>query len=166
MLYEIHELNERLSANDSPIIVASTANGELQEQLSDELSLLKHNAINKMTRLSDDVAQSEGYNIVQKAIIENRVLDDDDPIWESIISSINTIAPNFITSLKRLSGGSLTTQDYHLAVLILMDISSTNIAKLLGRVKSTITYRRKQLCTKLFLDKVEQSDLDAIIRSL
>jgi len=173
-LQAIRELNKKLMPDSS----AGTTNAAvknikaidntaamLKQQLHDEINRLKHTA-RENNPSQCDATDTRAYTDLQSAITSGLIILDDNPIWDSIEQSLSTLSPEFKSTLYRLSNETLSNQDYQLAALIRLGIQPAQVAALLGRVKGTISYRRKHLCIKLFHGDVDVSDMDNIIRLL
>lgn len=163
-LVDMREINSSLT-EQCDLLSSSLSISELQKEIDIEINHLKDNfnkpAENKTVWLNTDV-----YKMVTGMIKEERCLSDRDERWNEIIASINDINPDFFTALQQLSAGSLTVQEYHIAALIHIGFSTSDIASLLSRSKSAITYSRKSLTKKLFGSSDKLRELDTILRAL
>lgn len=137
----------------------------MQRQLDVEIDRLA-DAAKSMDSIPNDATDTEGYKGVCRLIENDKILIDTDPLWGVIKRSINDLTPDFEGVLRRLSGHRLNEQDFQTAVLIRLGFSSTQISKVLGRSKGAITYRRKQLCTRVFHNKAQPDQLSNILRLL
>lgn len=163
-LVDMREINSALT-EQCELLSSSMSISELQKEIDREINHLKDNfnkpAENKTVWLNTDV-----YKMVTGMIKEERCLSDKDERWNEIIASINDLNPDFFTELQQLSAGSLTVQEYHIAALIHIGFSTSDIASLISRSKSAITYSRKSLTKKLFGSSDKLKELDTILRAL
>lgn len=104
-----------------------------------------------------------GYRKVIEALDNDRVLNPDDSIWETVRESVLSISPSFESTLRRLSLNRLKREDLQLAYLLRLGISSARVADLIGRDKASVTYRRRRLCETAFHKKIEVARLDKIL---
>lgn len=104
--------------------------------------------------------------MVSTRIREGKPIAERDDRWDVITDCINEVNPEFFPALKRLSAGSLTIPEYHVASLIHMGFSSSEIATVIGRVKGAITYQRKALASKLLGDSNLFRNIDSVLRSI
>lgn len=132
-------------------------------QISATIDRLKTH-VSDARRTINDGATTDGYRMLRSALEEGRVLGDADPAWQSVRESVDAISPGFHDALTALSGGRLRREDYQLACLIRLGINSADSSRLLGLVKSAISYRRRQLCKRVFGDRITPSELDDLLR--
>lgn len=165
-LATIQGLSNQLGLNsaDNPFYKLESIE-KLQRQMDVEIDKIAE-AAKSLDSIPNDATDTVGYKGVCRMIENGKILIDTDPLWEIIKRSINELTPDFEGVLGRLSGHRLNEQDFQTAALIRLGFSSTQISKVLGRSKGAITYRRKQLCTRIFHNKVQPDELNNILRLL
>lgn len=110
--------------------------------------------------------QSDVCETVQKYLKEERMIADGKPLWGDIERIVLGESKNFKTNLMMLSDGKVNDSDYKMALLLRCGLGITDISVLMGRVKSAITKRRKQLGRKLFSQELDTKSLVCIVRLL
>lgn len=134
----------------------------LRERLQQELSTLQQNSVDSQHPILE-IINSSVYAKLQTVLQEERGISEDSPLWEELEQTISTFSPNFTHHLQLLTGGKLTTNDLHLALLIKCGITPTQLTILLCKAKATISYRREMLCVKAFGQKLPTKVFDALI---
>lgn len=138
---------------------------DLREKLREDLfslsKLKEHGYV-----VASEILGSQAYEKISQYIDTRNILSDNSPFWKELEETILKSSPQFKHRLNLLTGGRLKPSDYHLALLIKCGISPTNIAQLVGRAKSTITYRKDALGTKILGEKLEIGVIDNIIHLL
>ena len=116
--------------------------------------------------VSSDLLESDVYEAIQQNIRSGSIINESNPIWEELEKTITQSSPKFKSDLYKLSRGDLKQSDLHMALLIKCGVSPANIAMLVGRSKSTITFRRKDMGKKLFDRDMDANAVDELIRLL
>lgn len=135
---------------------------QIQQQIKAEITQLKCHA-SKADNNQKDLHETDAYQTILFYLHDKKILKDTDQVWDSIMNTIHNTSPNFKSTLCRLSCNKLTSDDYKLAALLKMGFTSSQIAILIGKSKSTIINRRKSLCSKVFYDIVDTSELNQMI---
>lgn len=165
-LHTISELNRKLNNYECPkSVVDPDSIEELQHRIDDEIARLKEN-ISNISNAHNNAVETEAYCKLIGILEKGGVLKDTDPLWDTIYESVCELSPEFESTLKRISVNKLSMQDYRLALLIKLGLSTSQISQLLCRAKSTIMYRRKQFCAKVFNDRITTDELNAILRQI
>lgn len=112
------------------------------------------------------ILESEAYKKIQKFIKDDRVIPDENPVWQELEKVVSESSPDFLNLLRVLSNGTISKQEIYLTLLIKCGISTTNIAKLLGRTKQGIVYRKNSIINKIFGEKLERGAFDSLIHLL
>ena len=128
--------------------------------------LLMSSASDSMNPISSAILESEAYEAIQRNIRDGVIINESSPIWDELEKTILLCSPKFKSNLYVLSGGDLKPSDLHMALLIKCGVSPANIAMLVGRSKSTITFRRKDMGKKFFDQDLDANSVDELIRSL
>ena len=84
-------------------------------------------------------------------------------LYKRIENSLNEAKPDFISNLKFITDGKVSSEETLLAILLKIGIRSTDIAVLLGVEKNTVSYRKKILLKKFNIDGVSTASLDRLI---
>ncbi|MDE6547980.1 MAG: hypothetical protein K2L22_03185 [Muribaculaceae bacterium] len=112
------------------------------------------------------ILESEAYEAIQRNIRDGAIINESSPIWDDLEKAILLCSPKFKSNLYVLSRGDLKPSDLHMALLIKCGVSPANIAMLVGRSKSTITFRRKDMGKKFFDQDLDANAVDELIRLL
>lgn len=147
------------SVNDENI---SEATKELQKLIDAEIETLKAR-LEQEPELPDQGKDTAGYRLIVEALDSRRVVAPDDPLWEAVGESVRILSPSFEPTLRRLSFNRLKREDYHLAYLLRLGVSSARVADLIGRDKASVTYRRRRLCEMAFHNIINVKQLNDIL---
>jgi len=145
--------------------VFSTNIQDLRVHLREELRSICY-AGNQSYSVSPTILESEAYEKVIGYIDKGRIIPEKLSLWKELEEVVLKSSPEFKYKLHLLTGGKLKPIDFHLALLIKCGISSTDMSTLIGRAKSTITYRKYTLGLKVFDEKLDAGVIDGIIRLL
>ena len=152
---------ETFPAGESQVTV-KTLRDRLRHQF---LSLYNENC-SKPYQVSHLIIQSEAYRKLQDLIVNGEQLKDSDPLWRDIEAVVLSESGQFIERLHQLSGGRLTSNDLHTALLIKCGVAPKQMAVLLNRSKGAIVSRRESLCLRMFDEKMGVKVIDGVIRLL
>ena len=167
-LKTIRRLNEKLDnlqLNKGFIERDKMSLKDVRNSITDEILSLKEKILNEPQK-SNKYIYTEAYQKIQELLQSNKILIENSPLWISIQKTIKESSPEFEETLRRLSGNQLIKDDYRMAFLLRLGFNYSQISKLLGRVKGTMTYRSKRLSSKLFYGLVSNDELSIIIRGL
>lgn len=137
----------------------------LRVQMRDEL-MSSCNRNGGLPPVPAGILESDAYEKVLRNIKQSKTITENDSLWEELEKVVLQSSPDFKYSLYLLTGGKLKASDFHLALLIKCGISPTHISILVGRAKTTISYRREALGQKIFDQKLRTGAIDGIIRLL
>ncbi|MDE7347941.1 MAG: hypothetical protein K2N48_14515 [Muribaculaceae bacterium] len=149
--------------NDENPAVAIAMAGDSRSML---LQTLMSSASDKKTAIPSAVLESKVYEKIQRNIRDGVIINESNPIWDELEKTILLSRPKFKSNLYVLSVGDLKPSDLHMALLIKCGVSPANIAMLVGRSKSTITFRRKDMGKKFFDRDMDANAVDELIRLL
>ncbi|MDE7110430.1 MAG: hypothetical protein K2O38_00840 [Muribaculaceae bacterium] len=148
----------------SPIIQESNIH-QLKKQLQEELLALQQSCtISK--DISPIILRSQAYAKLQSYVSTQKIIVENNPLWKELDLIVTKCSPNFKYHLQLLTGGKLKDSDYHIALLIKCGITPTQMTFLIGKTKGTISYRRENLCFRIFEKKLGSKTFDNIIFSL
>lgn len=116
--------------------------------------------------VSSVILQSKAYHELQSLIAAGRVVGEDSAIWHQVEMIVEKSSPNFKRNIHLLTGGRLTHQELHTALLIKCGITPSQMMILFARSKGAISSRREELCFKVFDEKLGTKVIDGIIRLL
>ena len=136
---------------------------DIRESLFKEIRRLKKRALRE-TNKPRSYEHTPVYHSVLQLIREGSILKGDDLLWGEVATTIREDTPDFEDTLKRLSLNQLNERESKVLLLIRLGFTSSQISKLEGRVKSTLTYRRRKMADKLFHGEVSIEEFDRIIR--
>lgn len=113
--------------------------------------------------ISSVILESEAYEALQQNIRNGSIISESSPLWEELENTVLQSNPKFKRSLYVLAGGDLKPSDLHIALLVKCGVSPANMALLVGRSKSTITFRRKEMGKKFFDQDLDANSVDSLI---
>lgn len=160
-LKEIERLEAELSNT-------SDENYMLKEKLKekvDELVLANnraHTEIEIKQKQRNKLMASTANDIINKRIAQQKPLNQKD--WQEINECINEILPDFKTNLY--GSCSVSEQEYHMCILIKMDIGNKEMSELLCRSTSAISLARKRLYAKIFDKEGTAKQFDEYVKTL
>lgn len=142
----------------------------LQRQLNTELSALLCIDESKDDAIPERILRSKSYQEIYSCLKSNNIISETNSIWDELEEVILEISPNFKYRLYLITGEKLSDTDYQMILLIKCGFSPSQIANLIGRSKSTITFRRKKF-SEVFFDnerdlKNSSKQFDRLIRLL
>ena len=149
--------------NDGTPAVATAGAGDSRIML---LQTLMSSASDNKSAIPSAILESEVYEKIQRNIRDGAIINESSPIWDELEKTILLSSSKFKSNLYVLSRGDLKSSDLHMALLIKCGVSPANIAILVGRSKSTITFRRKDMGKKFFDQDLDANSVDELIRSL
>lgn len=137
---------------------------ELREYLKNKLLQLSETS--KRKSISSSILNSKVYEDIQKKIEEKKILNENDEVWRELEKIVHMSSPNFISNLRLLTLGNLTSIDLRTALLVKCGIKPSQMTVLLGRSNGAIVSRRESLCVKIFGKNEGVKMIDNIIRLL
>ena len=149
-------------SDESPAVAAAET-GDSRIMLQN--ALMSSSSDNRRT-VPSAILESEVYQAIQRNIRDGAIIKESSPIWDELEKNIAQVSPKFKSNLYVLAGGELKLSDLHMALLIKCGVSPANIAILVGRSKSTITFRRKDMGKKFFDQDLDANAVDDLIRLL
>lgn len=157
-LGELEEELKRMSDENLLLI------GRIEEQRAD-LILANEIALKRQGRMESARARIMGteiYRTIQDHIRHDKVIMRME--WEELDRMINREIPGFRDNLY--SYYTISSHEYHVCMLIRLDISPKDMAGLLGCTPSAVSKVRKRLQEKFFSDSGTARDFDNFIHSL
>ena len=103
---------------------------------------------------------------IQHTLKNGRIINDTDPVWDDMEKVVLEESGNFKTNLMMLSDGKTDQTGYRIALLLRCGLGVSNIASLMGKAKSTVSKRCRQLGKKLFCEELDTKSLVCLIRLL
>lgn len=94
------------------------------------------------------------------------MIPEKSPVWEELESLIEKISPEFKTNLQVLTSDNLTEVDLRTALLMRCGFTTSQMAVLLNRTKTTISSRRSYLSSKIFPENPTSKAIDRIIHRI
>ncbi len=163
-LYNIENLKKMIkSGEEMPHFCHQKNENKLKEQLRHELSTLRQ--LGKPD-VSASILNSEAYSKLQNLIAENLSLNETNPLWNELETTIIEVSPHFKDKLFTLAGESLKDTTYRIAILIKCGVTPSQVANLLCKTPSSISYQRSLLSKKIIGDNFDAKAIDDIIRLL
>lgn len=137
----------------------------LQVSLREDIMALLHDN-EEPAAIANEVLESEVYRNMMQYLGAGKAVSDSNHIWDDLEKVVAAAYPHFIRRLHLLSDGMLEPAYFRLAMLMKCGFSQANVAVLVGRTKSAITYRRQKLGKILFNQNIDLDTLERIIRLL
>lgn len=163
-----------ISSSDPPVAESSISKelkatpiedaGSLRSRLRTELMELYGRS--EKICLSPLIINSEAYKEIQRRIKEGLVIKDDDELWTQLEDAVLTASPEFLTHLRFLTLGNITSIELKTALLVKCHIKPSQMSVLFGKSNGAIISRRETLCQKIFDEKLGAKITDGIIRLL
>lgn len=151
--------------DDLSIFNCDTNPEELRNRIKEELIELDIKNI-KLPVIPISLLESQSYNQINQNITENKIILEKNDLWKELEKDVLHTSPYFKQRLLKITGGRLKESDFKMALLIKCGFTPTQISILMGRGKSTISYRREKLCVALLGEKIDTKIIDYLIISL
>ena len=168
-IIRLHETISRLDAiqqgkdNSSQfqnIITDSLTAEQLRKQLKERIANIKE------VPLSSSLINSKSYAVLLNHAKNGTIIHDSSELWKELYDLILQDSPDFETNLRLLMGGNIKHHELQTIILIRCGITPSQMAPMLGKAKGSISSRRESLSFKIFGEKTNQKNIDAVIRSL
>lgn len=166
--------NDSVRESSSNLIEVSPSGQEnsiknLKRQLYAELSSICSKN-EKEDAIPEQIINSKSYQEISSCLKNGNLISETNSIWNELEEVILELSPNFKYRLYLITGEKLSDTDYQMILLIKCGFLPSQIANLIGRSKSTITFRRKKF-SKAFFDsesgsKISSKQFDRLIRLL
>ncbi len=139
--------------------------GSMRRRLLDELKSV--NKCLKDTPVSPQAYFKSGVSDRIQEILKNgRIINYCDSVWDDMERVVLEESGNFKANLMMLSDGKTDQTDYRIALLLRCGLGVSNIAALMGKAKSTVSKRCRQLGKKLFCEELDTKSLVCLLRLL
>lgn len=138
---------------------------DLRRQLIVELTAVCDSK-KKRLPLSPEIGNSRAYAELQEYIKEKRAIPDTSPLWGELHSVIIEASPNFDRRLQLLSPGKIKTDAYRIMLLIKCGVTPTQLCVLIGRVKGTLSTRRRILGLRFTDSEISPTMFDNLVYAL
>ena len=141
---KVHQLEDAMQ----PQVVNSRSRQELIDTL--------RNTCEKGLRIPLDsgIKASPQYYELRRRIDGNIRMCDDDPYWSAMEEMVSERFPQFKNTLITLTDNTLTSLDWHVALMIKCRINQSEMGRLLGVGRSAVSHRLNTLGRKIFGDPV------------
>ena len=149
--------------NSGEPVVAAIEEGDSRLLLQ---KTLMSSSQDKAGGIPSDILESDVYEAIQQSIRNGSIVNESNPIWVDLEKTVAESSPKFKSNLYVLAGGDLKPSDLNMALLIKCGVSPANIAMLVGRSKSTVTFRRKEMGKRFFDREMDANAVDELIRLL
>lgn len=179
----LNKIIQTLNTRDKPSVTGQQENrlaneffnSTLEEKITEQslkddikaiLTKIQESAPKKCA-IPDSIISSDAYKVIRKHITEKTIiLNSEAHIWDELENIVLEQFPMFLTRLRLLLGDFPDEQTLRLSLLIKCGVTSAHIGRLLGRSKSSISYRRTKLSEKILGEHSNTTHLDDIIRAL
>ena len=168
-IIRLHETIARLDAiqqrkedfaQSSEIGCTPLTPGSLRRQLKERIANLQD------IPLPLNLINSESYAVLLNHAKNGTIIHDSSELWKELYDLILQDSPDFETNLRLLMGGNIKHHELQTIILIRCGITPSQMAPMLGKAKGSISSRRESLSFKIFGEKTNQKNIDAVIRSL
>lgn len=167
----IEENNHKIDELEHQLSDVSMLNEELRNKIEKQkAALITANEvadyeIRRRNKALERISGSSIYGKIQLALRDSsKVLSGND--WKELEAEVNKSYPNFKEELMTLSY-KLSEQEYHVCLLLKLNITPSNIAILICRTKESVSSIRRRLYNKVFNDTKGKPDYwDRYIRTL
>ncbi len=161
-----HEIDE-LEKIEKALIADKCKNDELDRIRDYKALLLDDKAVadyekRKDTEIMERISGSAVYNKFCESISDGKKMTDGD--WDELDLLVNNEFPRFRERLELLS--DISSQEYKTCLLVKVGFSSSKIARLTFRSRSSISMLRKRLAEKMFGEGCSAAELDEYIKAL
>ena len=164
----IRKNEEKIKALEQELKIASAENKLLAERIEEQRADLmlaneaakRKQAQKESTRIR--LTTTGIYKTMQGPIKKQKVIPPSE--WDKLEEVIDREIDNFKNNLY--SYHNISQHEYHICMLIRLDITPTDMATLLGCTTSGVSKARKRLQEKFFSDKGTAKDFDSFINSL
>ncbi|MGM9826729.1 MAG: tetratricopeptide repeat protein [Muribaculaceae bacterium] len=157
--------DEKISIKESnPVHHGNIGSMELREQLKKELESLNETGL--VVELPHQLTSSETYCNLQNYIKQERIISEYPAFWVELEEIVKLNFPDFKKRLEILLGGNIKEHELQTVLLIKCGLNTKQMMILLGRTKTAISERRKNLSNRILGQKSTSSYIDAIIRLL
>lgn len=167
--YEAKRGNSEVVANsesDTQLRVDGPIDNEsLRKSMREELLELGKTVIRPVA-VSETLRRSAAWAKLMGFVGNGDCIPDGNSVWEELDREVMSQRPDFRHNLEVLSGGPMNERDWHMALLIRCGVTPTQMTRVFGREKGTISYYRRNLCRLVLGPEVKTSDVDDIIRLL
>jgi hypothetical protein len=166
-LYNLSKLRQELNRKntENSIYIGTDNQKALRNRLRQELLSLQQSSKDS-SPIQYNIVNHETYQKLKSYVDQEKLITEKNLLWDEIATMVETYSSNFKSRLMLLTNGKLTNDDYHIALLIKCGVTPTQLTKLIGRTKGTISYKRSQLCMKVFDQNLGAKAMDDIIRLL
>ena len=164
----IRKNEEKINALEQELKITSAENKLLTERIEEQradLMLANEAAKRKLAKQESTkarIAATDIYKTIQNDINKEKVINAKE--WSALEEVINREIDDFKDRLR--SYHTISQHEYHICMLIRLDITPTDMATLLGCTPSAVSKARKRLQEKFFSDKGTAKDFDSFINSL
>ena len=137
---------------------------KLKTKLDKELDALISKSAVTPPSIPPEILQSKPYRAMLEKIRAEDTIEYDNALWKELETEVLLYLPNIKYNLNLLSGGILKEWEYQMLLLIRCGMNSSQIAQLIGRRKSAISYRREKISNIMFGKKLDAKTFDTLIR--
>ncbi|MCM1452080.1 MAG: tetratricopeptide repeat protein [Clostridium sp.] len=158
-----NDLTEKIQKSSPQCYLSSNYN-ELRNWIEKKVSDIESKG--EKSKVNPYILQSLEYKILQNLIKDGKCIKDSDPFWDQIQNIVVKSSPHFFEKLKTLIGNELKLHEKQTLILIKCGFGTSQISSLLGKTKTTISSRKKELSKKIIGDNNNHKALEILIRML
>ncbi|MBD5199498.1 MAG: tetratricopeptide repeat protein [Bacteroidales bacterium] len=168
-IIRLHETIARLDAIQHRKEDSHLSNTNITTTLTPDL--LRKQLKERIANLQDiplplNLINSKSYAVLLNHAKNGAIIHDSSELWKELYDLILQDSPDFETNLRLLMGGNIKHHELQTIILIRCGITPSQMAPMLGKAKGSISSRRESLSFKIFGEKTNQKNIDAVIRSL
>ena len=137
----------------------------LKTEIKEILESIKNSS--RSYQIPERLLASETFTAIRTHISDGSIIpSSEEYIWKDLEKIVIEEFPNFIERLQLLLGKFPDETNLRFCMLLKCGVTSAQASRLFGRSKSSISYRRAVLCTKILGDKSKSNYLDKVIQAL
>ena len=116
--------------------------------------------------IQDSILSTSSYKFFRDRADRGKSVKPESPLWTELEKDILKTSPYFISNLRLLTSGKITTIELQTAFLIKYGFKPSELCKIFSISPSAIVSRRVSISEKIFGRKVDLKMVDGIIRLL
>ncbi len=137
----------------------------LRARLMEELNSLKDEDDNdRKSQMPEKFLRREIYDAVMRYLKRNSPIPDKKPLWNDLEDAVLHESRDFRRNLMLLSEGKIDEIEYRIALLIKCGFPASKVSVLIGRARSSVSYRRAMLARKIYGKGFDIKYLDDMIQ--
>lgn len=120
----------------------------------------------KLKPISSQILNSSVFRQVNRCCENKAIIAEHSELWDEIEELVKQDSPRFCEFINSGYCKGLDALDRHIICLIRLGIGTTQQSYLIGRSKSSVSYRRRKICETMFGADLKNIDLNSLIRAI